>query len=133
VVDTQYSVQDPLVPGRLLPGLARNRELRRVLVSKELNGFHYAPPEAPVGLEALPDIHPVNKGDFYVLSQAFYENQPLLQSKLEHLTLCALNGESMHKPTLLNLVQTAKRWNNLERFYYIPILFILIKTALRDY
>jgi hypothetical protein len=133
VVDTQYSVQDPLVPGRLLPGIARNRELRRVLVSKELNGFHYAPPEAPVGLEALPDIHPVNKGDFYVLSQAFYENQPLLQSKLEHLTLCALNGESMHKPTLLNLVQTAKRWNNLERFYYIPILFILIKTALRDY
>jgi hypothetical protein len=133
VVDTQYSVQDPLVPGRLLPGIARNRELRRVLVSKELNGFHYAPPEAPVGLEALPDIHPVNKGDFYVLSQAFYDNLPLEQSKLEHLVLCALTGQSMHKPTLLNLVQTAKRWNNLERFYYIPILFILIKTALRDY
>lgn len=133
VVDTQYSVQDPLVPGRLLPGIARNKELRRVLVSKELKGFHCSPTEAPVGIESLPDIHPVNKGDFYVLSQAFYEDESVGLSKLEHLTLCALGGESMHKPSLLNLVQTAKRWNNLERFYYIPILFILIKTALRDY
>lgn len=133
VVDMQYTVQDPLVPGRLLPGIARSKELRRVLVSKELKGFHYAAPEAPVGIDALPDIHPVNKGDFYVLSQAFYEDQPTGLSKLEQLTLCALSGESMHKPTLLHLVKTAKRWNNLERFYYVPILFILIKTALRDY
>jgi hypothetical protein len=133
VVDMQYSVLDPLVPGRLLPGIARNKELRRVLVSKELKGFHYAPTEAPVGIEALPDIHPVNKDDFYVLSEAFYDDLPVGLSKLEQLTLCALKGESMHKPTLLNLVKTCKRWNNLERFYYIPILFILIKTALRDY
>lgn len=133
VVDTRYCVEDPLIPGRLLPGIARNRELRRVLVNKELKGFHYAPTDAPVGIESLPDIHPVNKDDYYVLSQAFYEDSSVGLSKLEHLVLCALSGESMHKPTLLSLVNTSKRWNNLERFYYIPILFILIKTALRDY
>lgn len=133
VVDTQYCVTDPLIAGRLLPGIARSRELRRVLVTTELKGFHYAPVEAPIGIDALPDIHPVNKGDYYVLSQAFYEDSPTGLSKLEHLALCALSGDTMDKAVLLHLVQTAKRWNNLERFYYIPILFILIKTALRDY
>lgn len=132
-VDTQFNVFDPLVPGRLLPGIARHKSLRRVLVQTNLKGFHTAPEDAPVGIESLPDIHPVNKGDFYVLSQAFYEDAETGLSKLEHLCLCALKGDAIHKPTLLKLVQSAKRWNNLERFYYIPILFILIKTALRDY
>lgn len=131
-VDTQSYINDPLVPGRLLAGQTRFNDLRRVLVNGQLKGFHTAS-EEPVGIDALPDIHPVNKDDFYVFSQAFYEQSDTGLSKLEQLSLSAMTGEAINKAALLKLVKTAKNWSNLERFYYVPVLLILIKVALRDY
>lgn len=132
VVNGQYCVNDPLVPGRLLRSQPRFNDIRRVLVNTELNGFHMASDE-PVGIDALPDIHPVNKDDYYVLSKAFYDQSYEGLSKLEQLTLSAMTGEAINKTALLKLVKTCKNWNNLERFYYVPILLILIKVGLRDY
>ncbi|MNY01736.1 hypothetical protein D3C86_1342790 [compost metagenome] len=75
----------------------------------------------------------MNKGDYYVLSEAFWKQEYEGLSKLEQLTLSAMTGEAINKTALLKLVKTSKNWNNLERFYYVPILLILIKVGLRDY
>lgn len=131
-VDGQEQYNDPLVPGRLLGGKTRFNDLRRVLVQGEMKGFHTASEEA-VGVAALPDIHRVYKNDYYVLSDAFYENNPEGFSKLEKLLWDMLQGEAIDKTVLLYLVRTSKNWSNLERFYYVPMLMILIKVGLRDY
>lgn len=131
-VDGQYQYADPLVPGRLLVGQQRFKDLSRVFVQTELKGFHIAPEDA-TGVAALPDIHLVNREDFYVLSRAFYENDPAGFSKLEKLLWDMLTGEAIDKTVLLYLVRTSKNWNNLERFYYVPMLMMLIKVGLRDF
>jgi hypothetical protein len=76
-----------------------------------------------------PDIHPVVIDDYYVLSAAFYtENEPQ-QSKLELLLWQLLNGESVNKEQLRGCLKHALAWDNLERYYYYPLAFVLLKHA----
>lgn len=118
---------DPLLPDRIVGGSRRTNDLTKLLQSQQdLKGFEPGTQEEPTL------IHPVTIDDYYVLSQAFYYNQQG-QSILELVTRDTLEGKVVNKAHLLRLVEAAKTWPNLERFYYIPLILILIKYAMADY
>jgi hypothetical protein len=111
----------------------RWKDLMRYLPSTNLDGFFH-PVGAGEELPELPDIVPVTIDEYYVLSQQFYDIGPgkKFASKLEVLTKQALMQEPIDKVTLLSLAKNAMKWPNLERFYYMPILFALMKVATRS-
>jgi hypothetical protein len=82
--------------------------------------------------ERAPQIRRVTVDDYYVLSQAFYEHTPETKlSKLEALTMAALKGDAIDIRMLDLLCTHAPRWDNVERFYYFPILFTLLRVYRR--
>lgn len=104
----------------------RWKDLMRYLPSSNLAGFFKDAPAME-----LPDIVPVTVDEYYVLSEKFYRPNGPMASKLEVLTKQGLNQEPIDKVTLLSLAENCMKWPNLERFYYMPILFALMKVATR--
>lgn len=76
-----------------------------------------------------PDIHPVVKDDYYVLTEAFYRKDAQGQSKLEMLVWQALHREALNLEQLEGCLEHVYDWDNLERFYYYPLIFMLLKTT----
>lgn len=114
------------------PTPLRWNDLLRYIPSNNLNGF-FKYDGTQTALTELPDILPVTVDEFYVLSRKFYrpDSDGKLGSKLEVLTKQGLKQEPIDKVTLVNLAENAMKWPNLERFYYMPILFALMKVATR--
>ena len=108
-------------------GGRRFTDLLRLLPSPNLMGFVYVEPSG----EQLPDIIRVTDDPYYVLSEAFYRGQTPLKSNLERLVLQGLKREPLDKAALLRIARAAVKWENVERFYYIPILFSLLRVAIR--
>jgi hypothetical protein len=75
-------------------------------------------------------IKPVTVDDFYVLSQAFYDNTPG-QSVLESVVWKYLNGEAIDYKSLVETAKLYSKWGALEQFYYVPILMVLMKNLLQ--
>lgn len=75
-----------------------------------------------------PLIHPALFDDCYILSKNFYDDGEN-KSVLERLLYDRLDTESSNLQDLLRVAEDAPRWNNLERFYYIPLVLALIKLA----
>lgn len=105
------------------------KDLLRYIPSGTLDGFTDEPKDSQK-LENLPDIVPVTIDEYYVLSEPMYRGGKL-SSKLEVLVKQALNQEPIDTVTLVDLVRKASNWPNLERYYYHPILFALIKVVVR--
>jgi hypothetical protein len=76
-----------------------------------------------------PDIHPVAVDDYYAFSEAFYTDDRETQSKLELLIGQALRREALNLDALDGLVNHIYDWDNLERFYYYPAVWCLLKRA----
>jgi hypothetical protein len=81
--------------------------------------------------EIPPTIHPVVKDDYYVFSEAFYLEQLAGQSKLEMLTWQVIRGEPLNYEQFDALLATVYEWDNLERYYYHPVVIALLKLAMR--
>ncbi|MNZ31113.1 hypothetical protein D3C78_484050 [compost metagenome] len=115
----------------LVRGAARFRELNRLFKdSIDLD------PTLEIYEAVSPDraaqIKRVTVDDYYVLSKEFYLTKGDLKlSKLEALTLAALKGEAIDILTLDFLCTNAIKWDNVERFYYFPILFTLLRVYKR--
>lgn len=75
-------------------------------------------------------IKPVLYDDYYVLSHDFY-NDTNAQSVLEVMTRNYLENKANNVEHLKLLVDDAVNWGGLERFYYIPILLMLIRGVIR--
>lgn len=136
-VDSQYDLEDrnrpvgiPFKPGRPRrpePGEFKSQEERDLIFFKAL----------PDDVEGIPiwkkpaTIHPVVKDDYYVLSEAFYNRATTGQSKLELLVNQYLEHEALNKDQFDDLLSTVYDWDNLERFYYHPIVIALLKTHMR--
>lgn len=112
-------------------GWARFAELDRLipvteLVTDRLDGPTYEEPD-----HRAPNIHRVVKDDYYVFTEAFYrhEQMPSALSKLETLVWDTLLDRAMDLNVLNALCVDALRWDNLERFYYIPVLLYLIRMS----
>lgn len=82
-------------------------------------------------LTVPPLIHPVTIDDYYVLSRRFYEEWPIGQSQLELLTRSMLNGEVIDRVKLFAVIDSQSSWGRIEKFYYTPLVVILLNAALR--
>lgn len=79
-----------------------------------------------------PLIKPVTVDDYYVLSQAFYDQTEGQQSLLEIQVSNYMRGESTDMNVLIALAEAYNSWGGLERFYYGALLLILIKANIRS-
>ena len=73
-------------------------------------------------------IKQVLSDEFYVFSKAFYEDTDG-KSMLESMVLARLRNEIINVDDLADLADYATQFNNLERYYYIPIIINLIMRA----
>lgn len=67
----------------------------------------------------------------YVLSKAFYRQETVGQSSLEIQTQLYLDSKAMNLDTLCHLAETHTSWPLLDQFYQLPVLLILIRSAIR--
>lgn len=82
-------------------------------------------------LLTVPYIHPANKDDNYILSDAFYSNTED-KSVLEILVRDYLNNNIIKTDMLLGLCNRFRLWNRLDQFYYGPLILTLIKQSNKD-
>lgn len=75
----------------------------------------------------VPHIKPVTIDSHYVLSESFYKDG-VANSVLEQLVEAALKGQAIDLVKLNELCQDSLNWPNLERFYYTPLLLVLLKV-----
>lgn len=159
-VDAYYDPANSSKPATsyVIEAGSRYCTLERMLRDHDLDGFNYSPTPwdgsnsncpAPVlssnnsqtnaeanadaAYAALPAIVPVTQDDWYVFTEGFYgANGKTPASKLEMLARNLIRGKSIDRVQLLQLGQSAFKWDNLERFYYIPVLFALLLTNIRS-
>ena len=104
-----------------LPG-----DLSYELRNSYLNGPANTPPTAVV----IPDIHPVGIDNWYLFSEYFYQNDLKKQSRLELMARQILRNEPIDTNELMRLCNESVSWGAVERFYYIPVLMILLKASI---
>ena len=87
-------------------------------------------------VDDIPDIYPITFDDYYVFSRHFYEYDPnvqdpsIVRSKLELLVSTYLSKEAININDLVNLCNASYSWGSLERYYYIPVLIIIIPQVI---
>jgi len=75
-------------------------------------------------------VTPIGKSASYVFSEAFYQNT-IGQSVIERLVRQYLRGQKVDHKTITAVLGTVDQWGMAERFYYLPILFLMIQNALK--
>lgn len=87
---------------------------------------------AAAGLTATDQVivHPIAQDDYYVFSRAFYEQLTDQVSILEAHVLGYLKASPTDVEELLWLCQCVSHWTPLERYYYLPVLVLLVTAAL---
>lgn len=75
------------------------------------------------------DIHPVIIDRYYVFSEMFYKQYPG-QSKLELLTRQLVENKELNLKALDYLLKSVYDWDNLERYYYHPVVLALLRHAM---
>lgn len=80
----------------------------------------------------IPDAKKMGSFDTYVLSPAFYQNTKSEMSKVELLLTAAFKEEHVNAKELLPILEDVINWGEMERFYYIPLLTALSRSALGD-
>lgn len=113
----------------LHPGPASLHDFHRLIPVKDTTRIAIVESRDPG--DAVPNIHDVTIDDYYVFSEAFYKEDPTKMSHLEHMVWSVINQNELDVPKLAELVNQSKQWDKLERFYYIPVLMLLVGLALR--
>jgi len=81
-------------------------------------------------LSLLPDI---NSSGYYVFSKAFYDKDTTQMSIIERLTYFYITKtNAIESDLLIKLVNDRNNWSNREKYYYLPILIILIKEVIKN-
>lgn len=128
-VDAGYT--QPSIPAmdHVKRGRARFNELDRLINSHSLAMDPTKGIYEVIGDKASPAIRRITYDNYYVLSEAFYRHTGSeVLSKLEILTLAALKGEAIDIRVLNDLCVGSLYWDNVERFYYVPILLTLLRV-----
>ena len=116
-----------------VPGQLDVRDIRHQFVTSRLGNLSQLGKPKGTGIESLYPIHSVNKDEYYVFSEAFYFHDYPNQSQLETITRKVMSGEPVDRNTLVRLCEASHRWSRLDRFYYTPVLLILLKLAIQGY
>lgn len=132
-VDAGYTTIANKVAKPLKEGVRRFRELNRTLLETNLVMDTAAGPFQPEEGTAQEDILPVTEDSYYVFTEAFYnyDSTEGNLSVLENMVRKALREEPIDTAVLEHLCSEAINWDNIDRFYYIPILFLLLRIYQR--
>lgn len=129
-IDAEVSVDyDVVRPKRIastgmitdVPG--RDRRMSDLVNESLLDGLPYT---------GAPLINQITKDDYYVFSEAFYTRAERGQSKLELAVRDHINGQYVDRRLLKAFCDTYHAWGGLERFYFTPILLMLMKGHIRS-
>lgn len=94
---------------------------------RELPWFRPIDPESETMAERLPALHPVVHDDHYVLSESFYKDgMEASQSCLEVITKQVMNAQPVSIPHLEVVLTDVWNWDNLERYYYYPLVWMAL-------
>lgn len=128
-----HNPKEPLYPTEgLASGQAPPTNLNHQFDTTRLNTLaEYPTSTGTDGTVLPPAIVPVTRDGYYVLSEAFYRGDKERQTQLERLVQGTLNREAINQSTLTDLCDQAHRWPLLEQFYYVPLLLVMIKMAVR--
>lgn len=113
----------------LSPGKFDARDIRHQFETTRLGNLAQLTKPKGNGIEALYSIHPITKDDYYIFSEAFYFHDYKNQSQLETITRHVMEGKPVNREILAKLCEHSPRWGRLERFYYTPILLLLLKLV----
>ena len=93
----------------------------------------YVPPAPPVDgtIVPMPLIKPLDMANSYVLSEAFYKRLNNQCSLLEKLLHDYIDFKLIAAKDVLKLCDDSYEWGPVERFYYFPLLLLLIRYNLR--
>lgn len=93
----------------------------------------YVPPLPPTdgSVGEMPLIKPIDIANGYVLSEAFYKRLNNQCSLLEKLLLDYIDFKLIAASDILKLCDNSYEWGPVERFYYFPLLLLLIRYNLR--
>lgn len=81
-------------------------------------------------LDSRPMVTPVAYDDFYVFSGAFYAGNKQIMSDLEMMVYDVINGKPIDQNKLHQISKGVNNWLLLDRFYYTPVVLLLIKMAI---
>lgn len=132
-VDAGHTTIVSKVAKPLKEGVRRFRELKRSILETDLVMDTAAGPFHPEEGVAQEDILPVTEDSYYVFTEAFYnyDSTEGNLSVLENMVRKALREEPIDTAVLERLCSEAIHWDNIDRFYYIPILFLLLRIYQR--
>lgn len=109
-VDESYN-EEPWFPAKSLQQ-GSNRERTDSGINGEYRGMRHIP-------------NMVEEGR-YLFSYAFYSGSET-DTLIEPMVLDALNGRKIDLALLDKLCRASIKWGNLERFYFVPVLLLLLK------
>lgn len=97
----------------------------------KLPGMGFVHPELQQHVP-IPDAKKYGTYDTYVLSPAFYDKDYKNMSKVERILMDTLDEKPTDAKSLIPILEDCINWGDLERFYYIPLLYALSRSALGD-
>jgi hypothetical protein len=98
----------------------------------EVEGDADGLPDDPASLPPPPIIHNVTKDDYYVFSKAFYDKDRFRQSRLELMVTRVLERKVVNPAYIIEAAADWKNWGLLEKFYYTPILALLLMVGIKN-
>jgi hypothetical protein len=90
----------------------------------------YDTPVASVMTDPSLTLPALGLDNSYVLSTGFWQGTVAGLSTFEYMVRGFLNGEAVDPTLLAGFCRAAPSWSRYERFYYVPILLIILKTTL---
>lgn len=131
-IDSQINMMNNLKPFAGVGFTRRTTTIRKI--SDLLDDVVLQPQDPTQPPVEINGIKPAMSGDYYIFSQAFYENDRSAnaQSTLELLLQDYFDNKSISFERLQALTEMHHRWGMLDSFYYTPILLILIKSVIRS-
>lgn len=135
-VDDEYTLHNYMVGINLRDLGDFSIDLASALYVNSIDDFLYPGEEAlPNGSVYLSDevplIHAISSNTSYVFSQSFYNNDYTGFSKLEHLVSTYIDTGDINRTVLYAFCRSVREWGRLEKFFYIPVLLILLKASKR--
>ncbi len=112
--------------GTLVKAGVQTNEIKDIIPLQDLNSekLEYTDTNG----DTLPMIQRIVLDDYYVFSESFYEKK-IPSTILERLVIDRIEKGVIDNTLLHKIAEYSLRFDNLERFYYTPIILALIKLS----
>lgn len=127
-LDAETQFKKILAPEKLKPTASHIKRLADLIPENVLDGLTGEGIQS--GVPTAPIIKNTGIDDFYVFSREFYERKDG-QSRLELMVQDYLDEKALNNHVLLSFCNTYESWGLLEKFYYVPVVLILLRASIR--